>query len=83
MFPDTPNIPLPELDQFVSIFPDLGFLEVLGPTTADRVEAAVRSYLWAEKISNETGFYPSLNDLRKALLAAGYIELRDNSRDGR
>lgn len=45
------------------------WLEIAGQqmTMARRTETVVWVYLWALDVAEETGFYPSLDELREAL----------------
>lgn len=42
---------------------DLAWMETNG-SLADRTKAAIQAYLWAVKVADVTGLYPSLNDWR-------------------
>jgi len=61
---------LPDLDRGALVMADLAWIETEG-SASDRTKAAVEAYLWAVRVADETGFYPSLNDWRTRVTPPG------------
>jgi len=51
------------LDRGALTMADLAWIETEGSASV-RTKAAIEAYLWAIRVADETGFYPSLNDWR-------------------